>query len=130
MLTSAESICPKRSIAKCRKLPRTESPTTNAPVSTAVAAITPRATAELLRQWNMKLRMASWKGDMRSAECGMRNGEWECEIRKLAAGLARRDRFGDESSLIQFQTPIEQARKFQTVRHHNHDRSLLFLQFQ
>lgn len=47
--TSAWSIRPSRSSVNARRLPRIESPTSKAPVRTAVATATPKPTARLLR---------------------------------------------------------------------------------
>ena len=44
------SVRPSRPSARSRRLPRTESPTINAPARTATAAATPSITAELVRQ--------------------------------------------------------------------------------
>src|SRR5262245_49371156 len=53
---NAESILPRRSKTKLRKLPRTESPTSNAPVNTAVVTAAPAITARWIRQKYLRLR--------------------------------------------------------------------------
>ncbi|OYV88840.1 MAG: hypothetical protein B7Z73_07660 [Planctomycetia bacterium 21-64-5] len=48
--TSTSSIRPSRSSVGRRRLPRTESPTSSAPASTAVPTATPSPTATFIRQ--------------------------------------------------------------------------------
>ena len=48
--TTAWSVRPSRSVTSARRLARTDSPTTSAPVNTATAVATPGTTARLVRQ--------------------------------------------------------------------------------
>ena len=49
--SAASSTHPSRCSVRSRRLPRSESPTSSAPVSTAAPTTTPRNTAKLPRQW-------------------------------------------------------------------------------
>src|SRR5579872_3427404 len=51
-----DSVLPSRPITRSRRLARTESPTSSAPASTAVAVATPSSTARLVRQNHARLR--------------------------------------------------------------------------
>ncbi len=68
--TRAWSTQPSRRRVWSRKLPRSESPTSRAPVSTVLPTSTPSSTALLPRQWNRRLRkssdgrvMAGWRSE-------------------------------------------------------------------